>query len=198
MPLGRGRERVMPGRNRTWPLWVALAVYYAAVVALHEVVQQGLRLLVHRWSFVGYEWRVVALWLAVALPLLTVGAVRLWRAGARRDLALLIGWLLLTAALDSWVLSTESERIHYLQYAVVSLALRHLLGGPWSALALASLLGVVDEGYQAAVLYRHRPDLPMDVKDVGLNIVGALGGLLAHRVITCRSPRPPRDHRVNT
>lgn len=171
--------------------WVALVGYYAATVLLHEEVQAGLRHLIHRWSYAGFELRMAGLWVALAGPLLALLALRLLRLGRRRELLLLAGWILAVALVDYLWLFSQSERIHYPQYALLALGLRALLwpgpapgSGPGRdllVLGLCGVLGFLDEGYQASVLYAHRPELPLDLKDVGLNLLGATLGLLLHR-----------------
>jgi VanZ family protein len=65
---------------------------------------------------------------------------------------------------------TRAEAVHFVQYAAVVL----VLPGPLRVrLALATALGVVDEGFQATVLY---PEQALDWKDVVFDGLGAVGG----------------------
>lgn len=152
------------------------------MIGLHDQVQQQLTPLFDRWSFYGYEARFIVAWYALFVPLCPWLAVRLARRSWRL-LALCVALLLLMAAVDSLWLATMSERVHYLQYAVLALGLRVLLGSPALALAVAALIGVGDEAYQAFVLYADRPDLPLDFKDMGLNVIGACLGMLIYEAL---------------
>ncbi len=173
-------------------LWLGLAAYYLAVVLLHDVAQRLLLSLIHRWSFIGFEVRVFWACAALALPALVLVTLGAWRRGGGRWLALWFGLVLCVAAVDRWFLFSQSERIHYPQYALVSLLLRHLLGRPWRALLASSALGVGDELYQALVLYRHRAE-SLDLKDMALNVLGSAMGLVVHRALHRGGPpgEPP-------
>ncbi len=193
-----------------------LLLYYAAVVLLHDWVQQRLMVLFNLWSFYGYEARFVAAWYALFIPLSVFLTIRLKRRGGAALLGIWIGLLLIIVATDKLWLVTMSERIHYLQYGALALGLRFLLGGNicgkvhpavsgaafrvcrWSeaksniaAFITAVLLGAGDEAYQALVLYADRPELPLDFKDMLLNSMGAALGLLLFQALTrARSPAP--------
>ena len=167
---------------RTAALATALLLYYAAVVGLHDWVQVQLVHLFHRWSFFGYEVRFVLAWYALFVPACAATAVALYRRGDRRLLGLGGATLLIIALTDHLWLATMSERVHYAQYGLLALGLRVLLGARrwWQALLLAALLGAADEAYQAFVLYADRPELPLDFKDMALNVIGAVLGLLVY------------------
>ncbi len=181
----------MPVPVRKVALGLSLAVYYAAVVLPHEWVQQQLMHLFNRWSFYGYELRFIVAWYAMFIPLCAWVAVRL----RRRDPAWLLwawlGLLLAIAAADRLWLVTMSERVHYLQYGVLAMGLRALLGRHLPALALAVSLGAADEAYQAFVLYADRPELPLDFKDMVLNAMGAAAGALCFEAL--RRPQRGRQ-----
>lgn len=158
-------------------LWIILCGYYVAAVMLHEAVQQALLPLFTRWSYFGYEQRLVILWFVAAAPLAAVVTVGLYRGWGWRGVA---GWAALVGticAVDHWLLFSQSERVHYPQYMVLYLGLRYLSRSPVAALAMAAVAGVGDEAYQRFVLYGDRPELSLDFKDMGLNLLGALLGL---------------------
>ena len=173
--------------------WLALCAYYLAVVLLHEQVQQALMPLFHRWSFVGYELRLVVAWFLLGTPvaiLVTVGIFRAWGwRGLGTWAALVVG----ICIMDHWFLFSQSERIHYVQYALLYLGLRHLLLAPLPALAVATVLGVGDEAYQAYVLYVDRPNISLDFKDILLNFLGALAGLYAHASLAGLRKKAPAE-----
>ncbi len=160
--------------------WLALAVYYVAVVLLHEEVQQALMPLFHRWSFYGYELRLVIAWFLLGAPVAALVTVGMFRARGWPGLA---GWaalLVCVGVMDHWFLFSQSERVHYVQYAILFLGLRGLLGRALPALVAAAALGAGDEAYQALVLYADRPDTTLDLKDIFLNLLGALIGLCTY------------------
>ena len=160
--------------------WLALAAYYVAVVLLHEEVQQALMPLFHRWSFYGYEMRLIIAWFALGAPVAALVTVGMYRARGWPGLA---GWaalLICVSVMDHWFLFSQSERVHYVQYAILYLGLRGLLGRAVPALVVAVALGVGDEAYQAVVLYADRPGTTLDLKDIFLNLLGALIGLCTY------------------
>ena len=163
--------------------WLLLGVYYAAVVLPHEFVQRWLaRVPMAAWSFYGYELRVMTAWYLAAIPLAALVGV----AALRRSRAMAAAWtglVLAAAAVDRWLLFSQSERIHYPQYAILAWGLYHLLDSRVLSLSLAGLLGTLDEAYQAFVLYRSRA-LPLDVKDVLLDLMGAAMGLVIQAALS--------------
>jgi len=167
----------MVHRHRIITGWVVLAGYYALVVLLHEEVQQLLFILINRWSFHRYELRLLITWQVLALPVAVGVAVSALRRGRWGLLAIWMALVVCVAVIDRWFLFSQSERIHYPQYALLAAGLRSLVGNHWAALGLSSALGAGDEAYQAFVLYRHRGH-PLDVRDVGLNVLGSAMGLV--------------------
>lgn len=189
---------VKPSPGRLTPrgraaLGAALLAYYLTVVLLHDAVQRALVHLFDRWTFWGYEWRLLLVWTALFGAAGAWVALRLWRQRRRRLLLAWLLWLAVVTLLDHLVLFSQSERVHYPQYALLAAGLRLLLRTDPRALFAAAALGALDEGYQAAVLYRNRPELPFDFKDVGLNTLGAAGGLLVLRALRGRPPQRSDD-----
>ena len=185
----------MPAKRtlKSAALAVGLLLYYAAVVGLHDWVQVQLVHLFNRWSFFGYEMRFIVAWYALFIPACAATAVALVRKGDRRLLGAGSALLLTVALTDHLWLVTMSERAHYAQYGLLAMGLRLLLGRAAWALVLATLLGVADESYQAFVLYANRPELPLDFKDMALNLVGAALGLLVYAAFSRATP--PSDTR---
>jgi len=182
-----------PSNTTRVAAWIALCAYYVAVVLLHEQVQQALMPLFHRWSFYGYEMRLVVAWFLLGTPVAVLATVGIYRAWGWRGLG---GWAALVACIcvmDAWFLFSQSERIHYVQYAILYLGLRYLLRAPLPALAVAAVLGAVDEGYQAYVLYADRPDTSLDLKDIFLNFLGALVGLCLYAALAGLRKKTPED-----
>ena len=160
--------------------WVLVCTYYVIMVLSHEVVQRALMPLFHRWSFYGYEMRLVIAWFLLGTPVAIGVTLGMYRGWGWRGLG---GWAALVACIcvvDHWFLFSQSERVHYVQYALLYLGLRFLLRAPLPALVLTAVLGVGDEAYQALVLYADRPDTSLDFKDIFLNALGALLGLFLH------------------
>ena len=170
----------MPPTLKSVALAGALLLYYMAVVGLHDWVQIQLVHLFNRWGFFGYEVRFIAAWYALFIPLCAVTAVALYRQRSPLKLAVGAALLFTIAATDHLWIVTMSERVHYAQYGMLALGLRLLLGGNAWALFLTALLGAGDESYQALVLYADRPELPLDFKDMILNVMGGVLGLLVY------------------
>ena len=89
----------------------------------------------------------------------------------------------------SWT-ELASERIHFIEYGLLSwllmAALRHDFDGPkllWLAGLIIFLLGFVDEVIQWVL-----PNRYFELKDVGMNTVGGLLGLLLARFVLMPKP----------
>jgi len=176
--------------RRRLALTLALPVYYLAVVLPHDMVQRALVRLFHRWTFWGYEWRFLLVWTTLFSAGAAWVALRLWRQRKMRLLGAWLGWVAVVTLVDRFALFSQSEQVHYPQYALLAVGLREVLGSAGRALVAATALGAADEGFQAAVLYAGDPSRPFDFKDVGLDILGAVGGLLVLAAMAVTGPGP--------
>lgn len=164
-------------------MWLLVGCYCVAVVLLHEEVQLALTPLFHRWTYYGYELRLVVAWFLLGTPLAIAVTLGIYRAHGWRGLG---GWAALVVAIcimDQWFLFSQSERVHYPQYAVLFLGLRYLLGSSLPALGLSATVGILDESFQALVLYADRVNNSLDFKDILLNLLGALLGLFMYAAL---------------
>jgi hypothetical protein len=114
-----------------------------------------------RWQ--GWAWASLS-------PLLAVALAVAWKNRAWTGVAAVVAVTLLDLA-GTATFVTRAEALHYPIYAVVA-----ALWGPRGAL-VATMLGVVDETLQWAWLDPVRAGPWPDVKDMGLNLLGALTGL---------------------
>lgn len=185
-----------PSRASRLGLGLGLLLFYLSSVLMHELVQQLLVKVFERIGFFVYELRFAIIWYFILVPCFAFVAVRLHR---RHGRLALLGWLALVglmAIVDHFFLFSQSEKIHYFQYAVIAMGLRALGFRRAAALLLAAGLGVLDESYQALVLYADRPDLPLDFKDMGLNLLGAALGLMLLATVQ-KGPLPLGQPRLN-
>ncbi len=109
---------------------------------------------------------------AVIAPFL---ARNLWR--DRRRFAYLLALLPLAAIIDQSMISVPLERIHYVQYGMLTWLCFMAVGEPLSAALMAFLIGYVDEAHQFWVLYAGDPIQYFDWNDIALNLLGVLGAL---------------------
>lgn len=127
-----------------------------------------------------------------------VTAVFLWRIRRRirMDAATLGLWAALLAGLvaaDIYLVSTNVERVHYPQYAILALLWLPAVGSPFLALLLASICGVADEFLQYVLMPHYTKYL--DFNDFILNVLGAALGLALARTLCLRPAVPRAVHR---
>lgn len=188
----------LAGRRRV-ALALALA-YGLATILPHEAVNDGvlrLQQALGRGRFVAW---VGALGLAVLVGMVTLIARACRRPAVRRSL--LVWSLLVAAALTASqvaLISVVSEGVHFVQYALLVLLLLPVIGRVGATMLWATLVGVLDEGYQFWVLHRDW-GIYLDFNDILLNAVGAgLGGLLAAAALGMRVARDaPRWRRAGS
>ena len=187
MEHGRGRvaSRAANGYN---PAMTTVAPRQALAVCLsalayglaftfgHEMVSQAYGAVFQRLGRAVME--PAAGW-AMALSVLALSAFLVRRgrgAWTRARLVSLVTALLLVAASDRLLVSTNVERIHYLQYALLAALLRGAFSSDGLILALCTAVGVLDELWQyAAYPFYTRY---FDFNDVVLNQAGAWLGLV--------------------
>jgi hypothetical protein len=110
------------------------------------------------------------------------------------EACVLLCWILLAVASRQWLVTTDIELIHYLQYALVSLLLAAALDPGrerWpllSLLLLSLLLSVADELNQYLYLTASYGSY-LDFNDFWLNQLGSLLGLILYYLFLKPSPR---------
>lgn len=177
--------------RRASRLWLAAtAVVFLGDIFLHLPVTDFCDWLSTRYGFTEYD-------SAVRMGFLLFGActylaIWLWPSGHR----LLVG--LTTTLLVGVMLSAHRlivvnaiESIHYPQYALIVLLLAPAVRNLEIAWIAATILGAIDEGYQARFLPRGAPDY-FDWNDVVLNAIGAALGVVLVITFTKVARRPLR------
>jgi len=159
------------------PRWLFVTtIVFLAGVFLHLPVTDFCDWLAREYGFTAYDD-------AVRLGAMTLGtgaflAVWLWPDRHRVPIGIAVTGLLALAVIAHKVIVVNAiESIHYPQYAVMAVLLARSGFGLEPAWLGATLLGAVDEGYQAVALPRGAPDY-FDWNDVLLNGIGAAFGAL--------------------
>jgi VanZ family protein len=172
----------------------ALAAAYLAATALgHDAVSRAYGAVFALFGRAAMEQGLHAASLLAALALAATG-VSLWR---RRGHALppapayALAWLvaaLLLAAADALLISTNVERVHYPQYALLALLLRWAWRDDLFVLVCCTLGGVLDELLQYVLMPHYTRYL--DFNDFVLNLLGAALGLLLFPLLFGERGRP--------
>jgi hypothetical protein len=92
-----------------------------------------------------------------------------------RDLAIVLS---LGLVLDLSLIIYPSERIHYLEYGLLTWIAYKAIGKTLPAVLMAFLFGYVDEAHQYWVLYAHDPNVYFDWNDIILNLMAAIAALV--------------------
>src|SRR5512143_1924860 len=160
-------------RSRRGP-WLIVAALVFGNFVLHKPISDVCDSLFARLGRVPYEWLmllgIAALSLGAAVFLLRGGASAL-RSG--RALAALMGLAVLTVWAQQNLLVSNVELIHLPQFGLLAALMLAAGLPPQLAWTLATLAGVVDETYQALVIYRGVANTYFDWNDIVLNAIGA-------------------------
>lgn len=167
---------MIPDRRASW-LWLgATAVVFLADIFLHLPITDFCDWLATRYGFTEYDH-------AVRIGFVAIGAcafvaVWFWPSGHRGLLGpamtFLVGLMLLAHKL---IVVNAIESIHYPQYALLVLLLAPAVRDLEIAWIVATILGAIDEGYQAMLMPRGAPNY-FDWNDVVLNGIGAAIGVV--------------------
>ena len=155
--------------------WLALAAYYVLVVTTHDLVQTPALALQRNWGFEFVHYLIVGILLAVLWLIVLRIRVHIRRHPAPRRMIWtgfsLLAWSVLVHSL---FMVRSIETIHYVQYLLLALALSSLTCNTLLAVLIASVCGVLDEGWQYFYLHPGQPYY--DFNDVVMNTTGALQG----------------------
>lgn len=178
------------------------AAFFLVTALFHDIVNNRIQDLIVRVGgdsnsrFATWNHLVTRIAVPVTAVLVVALAVVLWR---QRRVALGVLWvvtLAMAAAAYTWLFSVNSEFIHFVQYAILAVLLFPRFGRLGETVAVCSLFGIVDEGWQYFGLHSNWGTY-YDVNDVVFNAIGAgLGAMLvltfAARTVadgSCRSAR---------
>jgi hypothetical protein len=163
--------------RRASGLWLAAtAVVFLADIFLHLPITDFCDWLATRYGFTEYD-------NALRIGFVLMGAcafVAVWLWPSRQRLlagltmTFLVGLMLLAHRV---IVVNAVESIHYPQYALLVLLLAPAVRDLEIAWIVATILGAIDEGYQAMFLPRGAPDY-FDWNDVVLNAIGAAIGVV--------------------
>ena len=172
--------------------WLALAAYVALLYgSLPFGPRLGMRFM--RTALGGYI-------LGPGLPLIALGGAGVLMVVLRRRRAPAWAFFLLAAAACSyayafsWLRSAHLERTHLPEYGLASLlawrALAPFFARDVAAYVAAALLGVAI-GYGDELIQSVTPGRHYDVRDVVMNAVGAVLGMVVLAAARARRPPPP-------
>jgi hypothetical protein len=155
---------------------IVTAVVFLAGVFLHLPITDFCDWLARVYGFPAYDSAVRAGFIVLGLG---AGAA-IWLRPARSRPALgfaATALLALVVLAHKVIVLNAVESIHYPQYAVILMLLARAGIGLEASWLAATVLGAIDEGYQAVALPRGAPDY-FDWNDVVLNGIGAAFGVV--------------------
>lgn len=168
-----------PPHSRLVPLGLAAGLVIGNLF-LHLPISDMCDWALARWGFPVYN-RVAVIGIP-GLSLVLLAALvrrRMARWRALRTWCVALSLLIMSMAMQRWMLVSNIELIHFPQYGLIAALL--LLGGVTAepAWLLATAAGILDETYQQFVVYAGRRDTYLDFNDMILNAVGAAWVVLA-------------------
>ncbi len=170
-------------RSAVW--WLLLVTGGVGNILFHERANDMARQLVRLMGLSPFLWttRVVALMGAVAVLFFFRRGLNRTRI---RNLAIFIP---IALTLDLSLIIYPSERIHYLQYGLLTCIAYKAIGRALPAALMGFIIGYLDEAHQYWVLYANDPTVYFDWNDVVLNLMAALAAL----VVLLPTPQPDRS-----
>jgi hypothetical protein len=175
-------------RARAW--LAATAVVFLADVFLHLPITDFCDRLATRYGFTEYDSTMRAGFLLIGAC--TFATIWVWPSGHRLLVGLTTTFLAALMLLAHRLIVVNAvESVHYPQYALIVLLLAPAVGNLEIAWIGATILGAIDEGYQARFLPRGAPDY-FDWNDVVLNAIGAAVGVVIVVTFTKVARRPFR------
>lgn len=187
MIAGRG---VSPG-------WLAAAgLVFLGDLFLHLPITDFCDWLATRYGFSEYDQAVRLGFIAAGV----IGYAAIWLWPGRHRAACCIAATVLAALIvvaHQVIVVNAVETIHYPQYALLMVMLARGLGNLELSWIAATVLGALDEAYQAVALPRGAPDY-FDWNDVVLNGIGAAVGAVIVLTFMRTAVRNPSDRFWNT
>lgn len=155
---------------------IVSAIYFAAVVELHEEVSKLSVWLQKALSLRLYN-KVITIFIILSLLIFLLLIFRKLRDGERRAIKIFY-WcftILITGLTYNTLLVVNVESIHFPQYALLSLPVFALTMNFGETILIVTLLGAIDEVNQFFVFHNWKY---MDFNDIILNLIGAAIGAL--------------------
>jgi hypothetical protein len=179
------------------PGWLAAAaIVFLGDLFLHLPVTDFCDWLATRYGFPEYDHAVRIGFIAAGV----IGYAAIWlKPGKHRATFGIAATVLLglTIAAHKLIVVNAVETIHYPQYALLMVILARGLADVELSWIVATMLGALDEGYQAVALPRGAPDY-FDWNDVVLNGIGAARGALIVLAFIRTVVQTPSDRFWNT
>jgi len=162
------------------PLKIGIIIYYLATVFGHKRVNEFVDILYKRFSFSGMDRIFLYLFLLLfAIVVLALIIKNIKNQG--NGLIVSLSLLMLPIVIYYFLFFVSSvEAIHFVQYAILSMAFLRVYPSVFSAFVSTSLLGIVDEMYQYFVLYNGVSDAYLDYNDMLFNIHGGIIGIVIY------------------
>src|SRR5215471_14225293 len=160
-------------RSTMW--WLAAIAYGVANIVFHEQVNQIFEWLARVMGISLFLWSMRLSALAGAIFVLIFRRNFLKEPGTLKRLLIFIP---VGVVLDLSLVIYASERIHYPQYAILTLIAYKAIGKSLPAALFSYVVGYVDEAHQHWVLYANDPIAYFDWNDIVLNLLGAIAPLL--------------------
>jgi len=176
---------------------ILCGVYLVLVVLLHKPVSNVFDWMRAVLSFKVYNQALLHVSLLIAFVFAVFVGLKVKSSGRRSSK--IMCWLftaLLVVASYKLLIVFNIEMIHYPQYAIPTVLIFALVMNYRKTVLWTTLIGALDEAYQAFVIYRDNNDVYLDFNDIILNLVGAgIGVALIYTLTEMGGPRPEGSHK---
>lgn len=156
--------------------WLFVTAFGVGNILLHEQANDLARQLVRAMGLSLFLWSTRLLALAGAITILFF-LRRGFLSNPDRLKKLLI-FIPFALTLDLSLIVYPSERIHYLQYGLLTLIAYKAIGKALPAALTAFVFGYLDEAHQYWFIYAHDPTVYFDWNDIVLNLLAAIIALV--------------------
>lgn len=164
-------------RNKRWGLF-ALLIYIPLSIFPHDLVQYYVNQIAIHYTHKRLYQGAAALHIAIAAIFTLILLPRLLKHPMRGRVAAM--WILTIAlAVATWwsFMANNSELVHFPQYFPEGMMLLVLTGSPLEAIALATIIGGLDEAFQYIWVVAGQP-VPYDFNDIFMDMIGAASGVV--------------------
>jgi len=178
--MKESEKKISPIKAKTLFLSLAATAYFVFVLFSHEWVSL---LYLKIFNQFGRSTMEASMHLGTLLMGIAViaGCLFILKQKKSLNVQILLLWVSMVALIifaDIFLIVTNIERIHYIQYAFLSILIRMIILDNYFALFLTVLAGVLDELFQ----YVWAPEYTryLDFNDFVLNLLGGLFGILLY------------------